>query len=203
MKGSISKALACTGLALLLSCGCGGKKAGDDADVGDTSQDDIVADTATDSSTDLPPDTEPDGVPDVFTDSEPDAVPDVEPDADLDSSLDTAGDEVGDPYGDWPTDLPSDWPYETASECEAAGGFCSGARWELCPVGYEYTGTGDGRLGCDVGGWCCVPAPPSTCSASGWTNCVEGSACVGCWDDPGDPLLACEEGRVCCYDVCD
>lgn len=88
--------------------------------------------------------------------------------------------------------------------CAAAGGaYCTNNRWELCPAGFEPLGAMDGHLGCGmIGGWCCVPAPASTCSASGKGNCVPGG-CTGCWMKVSDPSLACEDGRGCCVDACD
>ncbi|MEO7094091.1 MAG: hypothetical protein ABI175_12630 [Polyangiales bacterium] len=88
--------------------------------------------------------------------------------------------------------------------CAGAGGkFCTAVRWELCPSGYEPVGTGDGHYDCGkIQGWCCVPAPASTCSSSGKGNCVPGG-CTGCWAKVEDPSLTCEDGRGCCIDMCD
>jgi hypothetical protein len=88
--------------------------------------------------------------------------------------------------------------------CAAAGGkVCTAQRWHLCPIGYEPIGTGGGHYDCgDIDGWCCVLAPPSSCSSSGKGNCVPGG-CTGCWAKVDDPSLTCEEGRGCCIDMCD
>lgn len=203
VNGSLN--LACWIAALALA-GCGGKGGHADSDASDTVPDDSSGDTANDPSPDVDADATPDTPADSTTDpsdtagdSDADPIEDTSADGDPDST----GDVTGDPFEDWPTDLPPDWTEDTSPECDSAGGFCSGARWELCPIGYEAIAGIDPNLGCDVNGWCCVPAPPSTCSASGWTNCVAASSCTDCWDDPGVAGLACEEGRVCCYDICD
>lgn len=124
-------------------------------------------------------------VPDVPPDVEPDVLPDVEPDVVL---PDVPGDVPGD-GGRYP-------------RCESRGGTCTEFRWEICPIGTEPAAT-EGHEDCPAGGWCCVPAPDSSCSSSGYTNCVEGERCTGCWGDPGVTGLFCEAGRVCCFDICD
>jgi hypothetical protein len=87
--------------------------------------------------------------------------------------------------------------------CAAVGGaFCTPVRWELCPKGFEPISSGDGHYGCGtIQGWCCVPAPPSSCSASGAGNCIAGG-CTGCWMKVTDTTLTCETGRSCCIDGC-
>jgi hypothetical protein len=113
-------------------------------------------------------------------------------------------DDDGGAEADVEPDSDADGAETTPPACAAAGGFCSEARWILCPVHFEPVG-GDGHLDCGSGGadgWCCVPAPPSECSDRGAGNCVPGTTCTGCWAPaPGTP--ACEAGRVCCIDVCD
>ena len=85
--------------------------------------------------------------------------------------------------------------------CATAGGLlCTPYRWEICPAGTEPLAGADPHLGCGNGGWCCVVAPPSTCSNSGAGNCVPGS-CTGCWAPVSGYM--CENGRVCCQDMCD
>jgi hypothetical protein len=182
-------------LAVVLAAGCGGKSDTEDDTSVDTGVEDTAEDTAEDTGVeDTAEDTAEDtGVEDTAEDTGADVIDDTEGD----------GDAAADPYGDWPTDLPTDWPYETSSECEEAGGFCTEARWVLCPPGYEPIDPGP-HHGCgDSGGtagWCCVVAPPSECSASGTGNCIAAESCTGCWA-PVD--LDCEEGRVCCQDICD
>jgi hypothetical protein len=101
-----------------------------------------------------------------------------------------------------PDGPPPDTGTPLTDKCAAAGGVaCTPARWMLCPAGYEPIGGADGHLGCGpMGGWCCVVAPPSTCSSSGKGNCVPG-ACTGCWSLVAG--LTCESGRSCCQDMCD
>lgn len=88
----------------------------------------------------------------------------------------------------------------TASCVSAGGVLCTRYRWEICPIATEPVPGADPHLACGQGGWCCRPAPPSTCSWSGQGNCVPG-ACTGCWATV--PGLTCEAGRVCCQDICD
>jgi len=91
---------------------------------------------------------------------------------------------------------------ELTPACELAGGeLCTAERWEVCPVGFEPV-AGDGHQDCDTqgNGWCCQPAPASTCSQAEGANCVPGE-CTGCWADAGEGL-SCEEGRSCCVDNC-
>ena len=90
--------------------------------------------------------------------------------------------------------------------CSAAGGTCTEQRWHLCPVGTEPVDPDPHRdcgSGTGTDGWCCVDAPPSTCSDAAGVNCVVGTECTGCWGPPGDTSLTCEAGRICCTDVCD
>lgn len=137
---------------------------------------------------------------DAATDAEPDGS-DVSPDVLPDVAPDTV---LPDVPTDVPTDVPVDVPVETGLYplCEARGGSCTEWRWVICPAGTEPAPT-EAHEDCPGGGWCCVPAPTSSCSASGYTNCVEGERCTGCWAAPDDTSLACEAGRVCCYDICD
>jgi hypothetical protein len=162
-------------MALLVIAGCGGGSTDIDGNASDVPGDDVAVDTSVDT------------VHDTSADVEPDPGDDASPDP------------AEDPADDGPTDPPADWPHDTSLECEAAGGFCSGARWMLCPAGHEPIGL-DG-LGCEMEGWCCVAAPSSTCTDSGTANCVPGTSCEGCWGDAGGSL-ACEAGRVCCVDIC-
>jgi hypothetical protein len=81
--------------------------------------------------------------------------------------------------------------------CASAGGQCSNTL--LCPVNTEPVYP-DPHRDCGpqpgMGGYCCVAAPSTPCSASGVANCALGAACSGEW---GLPLNeACEPGRVCC-----
>ena len=112
--------------------------------------------------------------------------------------------DAADVPADIPADVAVDIPTDTVSypRCEARGGTCTEYRWVVCPVGTE-PAAGEGHEDCPGGGWCCVPAPSSTCSSSGYTNCVEGERCTGCWGAPDDASLTCEAGRVCCLDICD
>jgi len=85
--------------------------------------------------------------------------------------------------------------------CSSKGGSCTMQRWIVCPAGYEPIHPSPHQ---DCGsGWCCVKAPPSTCSAKAGVNCVFGSACTACWGPATDTTLTCESGRVCCEDICD
>jgi len=102
-------------------------------------------------------------------------------------------------------DAQPDTGIPTTKSCSAAGGvLCTDARWLLCPAGYEPVAQGDGHFNCGKTneGWCCQPAPPSSCSASGTANCVPGS-CKGCFGPAPDPSLTCEADRSCCIDICD
>jgi len=87
---------------------------------------------------------------------------------------------------------------EVSPRCASAGGFCTAQRWEMCPRGYEPSAP-DMHLGCEPG-WCCVDAPPSSCSDDSDGNCVLGDNCTGCWGSL--PGYSCEVGRVCCIDIC-
>ena len=86
--------------------------------------------------------------------------------------------------------------------CSGVGGFCTPFRWEICPPSYEPVFP-NSHQDCPSGGWCCVPAPPSTCSAAAAANCIKAGACTGCWGDAANKTLTCEPGRVCCNDICD
>ena len=87
-------------------------------------------------------------------------------------------------------------------KCLAVGGACTPYRWEICPVNTEPVEP-DPHQDCAGGGWCCVAAPASTCSAAAGANCVFGSACTACWAPATNTALTCESGRVCCEDICD
>ncbi len=179
---------------------CGGKSNDQDADAGDPLTEDVAADLEQDTVGDPQVDSPADTVADVATDTDPDTASDTTTDEPTDSVEDP--DVATDPYTDWPTDNPADWTAETSTACEVLGGFCTEVRWELCPEGYEPVDT-DPHSGCGstgIEGWCCVVAPPSPCSASGAGNCIEGTTCTGCW---ASVALGCEEGRVCCQDICD
>ncbi|MFH1130225.1 MAG: hypothetical protein V1754_02755 [Pseudomonadota bacterium] len=92
----------------------------------------------------------------------------------------------------------------TPPGCKAAGGTCTEARWVICGVGLEPVDPDPHRdcgSGSSIAGWCCVPAPTSTCSSDPGGNCVVGTACTGCWGTVAG--LTCEAGRVCCSDICD
>jgi hypothetical protein len=109
------------------------------------------------------------------------------------------------PAADVVTDTaPPDTGAPLTDTCASVGGkFCTAVRWELCPIGYEPSDKGDGHFGCGtIQGWCCVPAPASSCTASGKGNCVPGG-CTGCWTAVTDTSLSCESGRSCCIDNCD
>ena len=88
-------------------------------------------------------------------------------------------------------------------ECAAVDGICTDARWELCPNGTEPVDPNPNR-DCPGGegaqGWCCVDAPPSTCSDDSSGNCIVGDSCEGCWAEVQG--YDCEDGRVCCEDIC-
>jgi len=88
-------------------------------------------------------------------------------------------------------------------DCDSASGVCTNARWELCPLGLEPVDP-DPNRDCPgspgAQGWCCVDAPPSTCSDESPGNCVVGDSCEDCWMDL--PGYDCEDGRVCCQDGC-
>src|SRR5262245_38453267 len=94
-----------------------------------------------------------------------------------------------------PTDAPPDAttgasrPDALGPGCTALGGFCVPGRFAICPSGTEPTA--DVHADCKprdaVRGWfCCVPAPPSSCSSSGGTNCFAGS-CHTCWGPANNP----------------
>jgi hypothetical protein len=89
--------------------------------------------------------------------------------------------------------------------CSAAGGvFCTRMPGEQCPGGSEVAGGADPSLGCS-GGWCCVPAPASPCSSAGMGTCIP-NTCGGCYrplTTPDGGVLDCEQGRVCCINICD
>ncbi|MBN1771450.1 MAG: hypothetical protein JXB32_09325 [Deltaproteobacteria bacterium] len=133
---------------------------------------------------------------DAVTEAETDGT-DVFPDVPADVEPDTL-------LPDVPVDVPVDVPTDTASypACAARGGTCTEYRWVICPAGTEPAPT-EAHEDCPGGGWCCVPAPTSTCSSSGYANCVEGERCTECWAAPDDTTLTCEAGRVCCLDICD
>ncbi len=125
-------------------------------------------------------------------------------DANLDGDVD--GNQNGDQNGDESGDKGGD---ESGADmahplCTAVGGTCTEERWILCPVGTEPIDP-DPHQDCGSnlgsGGWCCVDAPPSTCSDSSYANCIAGTKCEGCWASVQD--LSCEAGRVCCTDICD
>lgn len=192
----------------VLAMGCDDKKS--DTDVAGDTQDDPSVDTVADTATDPVPDTAQDPATetaeDVVADTVTDPTADTAGDAETDPVEDpeTDGEDASaDPFEDWPTDLPVDWGTETTDECSTAGGFCTSERWVLCPSGYEPIDP-DPHRGCGgspgTAGWCCVLAPPSPCSASSTGNCIAAESCTGCWASVD---LECEDGRVCCMDICD
>jgi hypothetical protein len=148
----------------------------------------------------------------VDVDGGPDSAPPPDS-ATSDAARDLSiGAEASAPAPDGPNDL-APAPETTAPtgdaaafpKCTAKGGICTPHRWVLCPVNTEPIHP-DPHQDCGqpgAGGWCCVSAPPSTCSAAPGVNCVHGSQCTGCWDTPSDTSLTCEAGRVCCEDICD
>jgi hypothetical protein len=190
----------------LLACatviaGCGGDDSSpaDTAETSDTTEGGTDGDTGTDGepdAADVPADIPADIPADVPTDIPADIPADIPLDIPLDIPTDVPA--------DIPADVAVDIPTDTVSypRCEARGGTCTEYRWVVCPVGTE-PAAGEGHEDCPGGGWCCVPAPSSTCSSSGYTNCVEGERCTGCWAAPDDTSLTCEAGRVCCLDICD
>ena len=93
------------------------------------------------------------------------------------------------------------WADGSFPQCAAVAGKCTPQRWIICPVNTEPADP-DPHQDCGSG-WCCTAAPTSTCSASASTNCVVGTACVGCWGPATNAALSCEAGRVCCEDICD
>jgi hypothetical protein len=161
--------------------GGGEEDAAEDEPAADVEQDDAAQDPAADDG--APPDPVEDPAPDPVED--PADVQEDEPPAD------TAEDETA-----------------ASPECEAAGGVCSGARWELCASGLEPLGS-DPHSDCPMEGWCCVDAPAGSCSDESDYNCVEGTRCEdidneawgNCWGTP-DGTYECEDGRICCMDVC-
>ena len=88
--------------------------------------------------------------------------------------------------------------------CADVGGICTSARWQMCPESTEPYNLESDQGGCErpMGGWCCVEAPPSSCSDTPGVMCVPGDQCEGCFDPATDTDLACEAGRVCCMDTC-
>jgi hypothetical protein len=186
LSGNIMVLLAA---AAVLAAGCGGNGGGQ-SDADTEGPEDVVQDEA---EIDVTPDPQPDDPP---------------PD---EATPDPAEDEAGEPQED-PDVVQDDGPGEEVfPECEAAGGVCTPWRWELCPSGLEpYAADphsdcpGEGSTG-----WCCVDAPPSSCSDDSGYNCVVGTRCEdisgdlwgNCWGTP-DGVWTCEDGRICCMDVC-
>ncbi len=170
-----------------------------DRDTGDVPPSDASAEAKLDGffeASDAPSDT---GVSDGSFDT---AVPDASVDGSEDSAApdaqpDVPGSEAGLDGG------PPDTGTILTSACGLAGGvLCTPHRWDVCPVGYEPVDDGDGHLECGSGqGWCCQPAPASTCSWAPVTNCIP-VKCTGCWQPADDDTLTCEPGRACCQDVC-
>jgi hypothetical protein len=167
------------------AAGCGSDGNGQDAT--EDQQTDVPHDPAADETAGDPATDE------VSTDPKPDDV--------------TAEDQSGDvPHPDVAPD-PTDTPAEdvTYPACVDAGGLCTQWRWIICEAGKEPIDP-DPNRDCPgsegTRGWCCVDAPESTCSDSGEGNCVAATSCTGCWG-PAREGLSCEEGRVCCTDICD
>lgn len=103
----------------------------------------------------------------------------------------------------WPDAAPDTGTALTATCAAAGGALCTNMRWDICPAGFEPAAGTDPHLGCGTGGgWCCIPAAVTPCSASGNTNCVAGT-CTGCWMSVATTGLWCEPGRSCCQDACD
>ena len=99
---------------------------------------------------------------------------------------------------------------EFPQKCSDWGGVCTANRWSTCPRGMEIRSLED-QGGCENNwdGWCCVDAPPSSCSDVGPGVCVPGE-CKGCFAPVSDPEFrlpkpypTCEAGRSCCLDLCD
>lgn len=133
--------------------------------------------------------------------SSPDAAADASMPPEAAPPMDSGTKPEAAPHGD----AAPDTGVPTTKSCKNAGGvLCTDARWLLCPAGFEPVAEGDGHFNCGMTneGWCCQPAPPSSCSQSGAANCIPGT-CSGCFDDAPDPSLTCEPGRSCCVDVCD
>jgi hypothetical protein len=172
---------------------------------GDVKTDD--PDATDDPTVDVPEETTTDVTPDGAPDAEPDPEPDPEPDGEMDPVEDPVEDTPEDPGLDlpdgWPTGNPTEWPHTTSSQCDRAGGFCSGGSELLCPWGYEPLVSRPHR-NCLNDGWCCIVAPYSECTDSGEANCFAGTTCTGVDGCLGDPTTAytCETDRVCCVDIC-
>jgi hypothetical protein len=171
---------------MCLAVACGDVQT-NDPDAAEDAPVDVPAETTTDATTD--------GTPDATPDPDPDVVPDPVDDASPDTASDT--------LPGWPTENPTDWPYPVSGQCSDFEGFCSGGSDLLCPWGYEPIERRP-HGNCLNDGWCCVVAPYSECTDSGEANCFDGTTCTGVDGCLGDPptAYACEEGRVCCVDVC-
>ncbi len=102
--------------------------------------------------------------------------------------------------------MPGPWCEAPATNCDEVGGVCTGTRWEMCPPGTEpYDDPfGEPELGCGMmgDGYCCVKAPPSSCSEQEGVMCLSGDTCEGCFSEPFDNSLTCQPGRVCCQYIC-
>lgn len=133
----------------------------------------------------------------------PDAPLDVPPDtpADVPGDLGDSRPDAADAPADAPLDVP-DTGVVVSAACASAGGvLCTRFRWDICPAGFEPVSASD-HLDCGTaGGWCCRPAPPSSCAASGVGNCI--ATCpLDCWQPVTDTTLTCDGARKCCRDVC-
>lgn len=142
-------------------------------------------------------DAAPDALADVTVDStSPDAAPDTAADVAVDSaSPDVAPDVTPD------VTIPDTGTALTAA-CSAAGGsICTDFRWNICPKGFEPVSEKE-HYACGTSqGWCCRPAPPSSCASSGIGNCL--TTCpLDCWQPVSDSTLTCDGARKCCRDVC-
>lgn len=115
----------------------------------------------------------------------------------------------GDAFGDGLTPTPDGPPRDLLITgdalafplCAAAGGGCTIERWDICPAGFA-PATPNASLDCG-NGYCCVPAPTSTCTQDPGTNCLPGKQCPGCWGAPTDTTLTCPSDQVCCAYICD
>ncbi|MBL8717119.1 MAG: hypothetical protein JNL79_14045 [Myxococcales bacterium] len=166
--------LACLLPVLLAACG---------SEVSETIVD-ASTDTTTEAASDAALDTTTvDTRPDTVADTAPADVPGETSDAPVDASIPDTG-------------------VATSAACSAAGGvLCTAFRWNICPAGFEPVSSTD-HLGCGTaGGWCCRPAPPSPCAASGLGNCLP-TCPLDCWQPVTDTTLTCDGARKCCRDVC-
>ncbi|MBN2496360.1 MAG: hypothetical protein JXR96_17330 [Deltaproteobacteria bacterium] len=144
---------------------------------------------------------------DAGADGASDAGADGASDAGADGMSDAGADRMSDAGADGDAGQ-ADGEDSLTPACREAGGvLCTEHTCVVCPAGTQPVASEDGpqlSLQCESLGWCCEPAPDTSCARSDTMTCRPWPyqeppfmECGHC-----DAELACPEGRVCCSANC-